>query len=112
MVSRHPRLPIGAGDSFVVWERAAPWLRFRRRARIEVSSACIRYVDAKDNTVELDRESGSRLRIFSAGELRKLTNGQFETMVPIEGFSLSKLASACTAEGWEFPATRVDPDEH
>ena len=82
----------------------------RRRSRLEISAERILYVDARDNTLELDRESGNRLRMFGADQRYQLTNGDFQVKVPLSRFSRSRLRSACAAKGWEFPAANPEPD--
>jgi hypothetical protein len=82
----------------------------RRRCRLEISAERILYVDAMDNTLVLDRESGDRLRIFGAGQSGRLSNGDFQVKVPLSRFSRNQLRSACAAKRWEFPAANPEPD--
>jgi len=154
MARTRQKMPVGGGDSIVVWAKTAGFFGIfgtmialfafalvrgylgaqttggkigaitfsgliiallvlilvafvRQRSRMEISSRTIVYVNAKDHTLTLDRESGDGLRVVKVGTPTRprpgLTIGEADAILPITPFSASKLRQACAARGWRFP---------
>lgn len=79
---------------------------FRRRSRLEISSERIMYVNYRDDSLALDRESDGPLRLYNAGgkvpPLWRLANRDGTVKLPVNRYRRSRLTRLCATKGWEF----------